>query len=197
MLDPSIAIAVLAAGRARRFGAPKLDAPCAGKALGDWVLDAAEQAGFAQRLIIVPPEQPCFLTSRRGWRTIENRQPDEGLASSIRHAVEAATDANRLVIVLADMPLVDAAHLRALATARGVVFTAYPEGGSGVPAAFPSTAFAALARLSGQEGAATAFAKTVTSQHISIGATMLTDVDTPEDLARVEKMLSNKVLRGQ
>ena len=37
----SLAIALLAAGGATRFGGGKLDAQCAGKPLGQWALDAA------------------------------------------------------------------------------------------------------------------------------------------------------------
>ena len=49
-------VAVLAAGSATRFGGGKLEAICAGKPLGRWVLDAAEAAGLQPGTIVAGPD---------------------------------------------------------------------------------------------------------------------------------------------
>ena len=57
----TLAIALLAAGGARRFGGGKLDADCAGKPLGRWALDAALAARWAEgcdALLIMLADMP-------------------------------------------------------------------------------------------------------------------------------------------
>ena len=46
MAEPHVA--VLAAGRGKRFGGGKLEATCAGKPLGRWVLDAVRKRGWGR-----------------------------------------------------------------------------------------------------------------------------------------------------
>lgn len=180
------AIALLAAGRASRFGGGKLDAPCAGKPLGLWAVEAAERAGFERRLIVVPEPAPRFAQTLEGWTAIPNRDAAEGIAASIRHAVAAAGGARRLVIALADMPLVAPDHLHALATGNGSLFTTYPTGRAGVPAAFDASAWPALSAVTGDRGAASAFPG---APAITVDPATLIDVDSAADLAEAERRL--------
>lgn len=152
-LDRSIALVLLGAGCARRFGGGKLAAELNGKPLWRWAADAAVKAGFTSRYLVVAPGED--LPGREeSWCRIENADAAEGIAGSIRTGIKAAADAARVVIALADMPFVPAAHLRALAEAPGVLFTALPDGSRGSPAAFPADAFPRLLTLSGDRGAA-------------------------------------------
>ena len=45
-------VAVLAAGRGTRFGGGKLEAMCAGRPLGRWILDAVVEAGLVRGVIV-------------------------------------------------------------------------------------------------------------------------------------------------
>ncbi len=183
-LDPSIAFALLAAGRSERFGGGKLEASFAGKPLWRWAADTAAAAGFATRFVIVP-DPPMQLDAAEGWTIAVNSNADCGIASSIALACSLATDCRRLVIGLADMPFVEAGHLRALAMAEGVAFTSYHSGREGVPTGFPREAFATLASLQGDRGAATLpWANRVAITPTSPAS--LIDIDTPEDLERAQ-----------
>ena len=189
--DADTAIALLAAGLASRFGGGKLDAPVAGKPLGRWAIETAEAAGFQKRILVVGPVAPRFAQSCEGWTHATNEAPGEGLSGSIAAAVRAARElvASKLVIALADMPLMSARHLRAIAASETAAFTSYPGGRPGVPAAFSESLFAGLEALGADEGAA-AIAEEIKHVIISPGDDLLLrDVDTPDDLAKIARIL--------
>ncbi len=190
-LDPDIAIVLLAAGRARRFGGDKLSAPCAGMALALWAMRAAGEAGFATRLIVVQSPAPAFAVAD-GWTIVENPAPEDGLASSLRMGVRAAASARRIVVALADMPLIEARHLRALALADGSVFTAYPGWRAGVPAAFPVAIFPRLLSLEGDRGAMAIAAAIAHTTLDPDDPRSLIDVDTPAALAAASAQLARR-----
>ncbi len=187
-LDPSIAFALLAAGRSQRFGGGKLEAVLNGKPLWRWAADTAEVAGFATRFLIVPaPPKP--ETAAEGWTIAVNANADAGIATSISLACSLATDCRRVVIGLADMPFVEPDHLRVLAMAEGVAFTRYPSCREGVPASFPREAFARLANLQGDRGAATIDWAADRAAIAPTSPASLIDIDTPQDLERARAQL--------
>ena len=63
------AVAVLAAGLGTRFGGGKLEAPCAGKPLGRWAVEAVEAAGLGPGTIVTGPEWVSFAG---GWTRAVN-----------------------------------------------------------------------------------------------------------------------------
>ena len=191
----SVGIYVLAAGKSMRFGTPKLDAPCAGRALGAWALAAIEAAELAPGTIIVPPSTPHFASEaqRHDWTLAINEDAERGLSSSlaraIRHAEDAAHDA--ACIFLADMPLITARHVRTIAASGQPdqpVATFYPGGRLGVPARLPRALFAALNSGAADVGAAALLAAQPTLRAMTEGAD-LHDVDSPADMARAEAVL--------
>ncbi len=189
IIEHNIAIAVLAAGSGTRFGGGKLDADLAGRPVGRSITDSAEEAGFTRRIIVTPETAPDFVLHLKGWENVVNPAPLEGLASSIRAAVAAVADCDRIVLALADMPLVEHEHLVSLAMTSGIVFTEYPEGKRGVPAAFPSSCFPRLGQLNGAMGAAVAdWGADVTALAPSSASSLL-DVDSSEDISVIENRL--------
>src|SRR5690606_31154752 len=82
-----VCVAVLAAGLATRFGGAKLDAPCAGKPLGRWALDAVADAGLKPGLLVTGPDGASFGA---GWTMVINPQPAAGLGSSLALAASLA-----------------------------------------------------------------------------------------------------------
>ena len=197
-LDASIAFALLAAGSADRFGSRKLLADLGGRPLWRWAAANAERAGFKTRLLIVPAS--CYWSESDradGWSLCVNSAPEEGMASSIRVACEAAGSCHRLVIALADMPFIEPSHLRRLAVSEHAVFTRYPNGRNGVPASFPRARFGSLATIQGDRGAgALAWAENAASMapasHVS-----LMDIDTANDLARARKLIDANGVQSQ
>lgn len=193
MPDNGMAFALLAAGSSRRFGGGKLAVEIAGKALIRWASDAATRAGFGTRLLVVGGPAPSdFGLAAEGWTILVNSDAASGIGSSIRTAAACDRVCSRLVIGLADMPFVSAGHYRALASSTGTMFTRYPSGHRGVPAAFDESGIRRLASLMGDQGAhaldwSGASAIPPPSPHD------LLDVDTPKDLA----IARSRALRGE
>lgn len=179
------AVAVLAAGLGKRFGGDKLEATCAGKPLGRWAIEAVEAAELGPGTIITGPE---WVTFAEGWTRAINPEPEAGLGSSLALAARLALGrgTESLLILLADMPLVTPVHLRDLAARAAPAATRYPEGHAGVPALLDRALLVRAAGLTGDRGAGA----------LLLGVALLDpppgtlrDVDTPEDLAEVERQL--------
>jgi len=177
------AVAVLAAGLGTRFGGNKLEALCAGKPVGRWVIEAVEAAGFKPGTIITGPE---WVTFAGGWTRAVNPAPEGGLGSSLALAAQVSRARESLLILLADMPLVTADYVRELASRTAPAATRYPDGHAGVPALLDRKLIEQAARLTGDRGAGPLLKR---ARLLDPPPGMLRDVDTPEDLAEVERML--------
>ena len=177
------AVAVLAAGLGSRFGSDKLEAMCAGKPLGRWVIEAVEAAGLGPGTIVTGPE---WVTFAGGWTRAVNPEPEAGLGTSLALAARLARGKESLLILLADMPLVTPAYLRELAARTAPAATRYPEGHAGVPALLDRKLIEKAASLIGDRGAGPLLRG---ARLLEPPSGMLRDVDTPEDLAEVEAQL--------
>jgi molybdenum cofactor cytidylyltransferase len=184
MAEPPL-VAVLAAGRGTRFGGGKLEAPCAGRPLGRWALDAVAQAGLPPGLIVTGPEGVSFA---EGWTPLINPEPEAGLGASLALAARLALGggARSLLVLLADMPLVAAEYLRELVSRTAPAATRYAEGHGGVPALLDRRLIEKAARLTGDRGAGPLLKA---ARLFDPPPVMLRDVDTAEDLAEVEAEL--------
>jgi molybdenum cofactor cytidylyltransferase len=176
-------VAVLAAGMGTRFGGNKLEAICAGKPLGRWVIEAVEAAGLGPATIVTGPE---WVTFAGGWTRAVNPEPEAGLGSSLALAARLARGKDALLVLLADMPLVTAAYLRELASRPAPTATRYPDGHAGVPALLDRRLIEKAARLTGDRGAGPLLRG---ARLLEPPPGMLHDVDTAEDLAEVEREL--------
>lgn len=183
-------IALLAAGRASRFGADKLAASCAGMPLGAHAARAVAESGLAALCITAPGPRPAWLPE--GIAALPNPAAESGLGSSIALAARSAAErqASALVIHLADMPCISAALLHELAAAPGTAACRYPSGRPGVPVKFPAARFAELAALRGERGAAALLASDDAITLLACTTDDLADVDTPAALARAEALLT-------
>ncbi|MFM5907984.1 MAG: nucleotidyltransferase family protein [Novosphingobium sp.] len=186
ILTDGTLIAVLAAGRASRFGADKLVQSCAGKPLGQWALDAALGTGLPVVWIAGGPP-PDFVAVK----VIRNARADQGMATSVACAADYARGmgVRRLLVMLADMPLVTTQHLQGL-LALPVPAAFDWRGKPGSPALFGADLFAALAGLSGDRGAASVLRDDPAVRLFAVPAEVLRDVDSPDDLVLAEQALS-------
>ena len=151
LLDPDIAFILLAAGRGERFGGDKLASPYKGRPLWRWAADAAEDAGFRYRYFVIG--RHSSVRAPAGWEEVVNPDAAQGMGTSIAAGVTAARHHDRVVIGLADMPMMSAAHLRRIASAMGTTFTRQEDGASGCPAGFARGSFTELCNLKGDRGA--------------------------------------------
>ena len=182
-------VAVLAAGLGTRFGGDKLDADCAGKPLGRWVLDAVVRAAIPPGVVVVGPRAPAFALAS-GWALVTNPSPEHGLGGSVALSAAAAMAQHRdLLLVLADMPLVSDEFIARLADHEGACATRYPSGKPGVPAKLPLNLLPKIASIEGERGAAQMLAGLDDLTLLDPPPGMLADVDHAADLAKIAALL--------
>ena len=188
-MSGGLAIAVLAAGSARRFGGGKLDAELAGKPLWTWAFKGALAVPH-ERMVMVVGDRPPVVAG--DCETLFNDRATEGIGTSIALAARWAAGSDALLITLADMPLVSSETLRKLAMNEGPAAVTYPGGRPGAPACFPAALLPALERLSGDAGAAQILRGLPDVTLIEASESELRDVDRPEDLADIARQLASR-----
>lgn len=180
---------VLAAGAASRMGQPKALLPLRGESLIRHVVRAASGCR-AERVLVVLGGSATALRAElaEDVESVENPDWQEGLASSVRCGVQHAREAEAVILVLADQPLVRADVLDALLEAAERencdVATCVYSGTSGPPALFGRAHFEALMKLRGDTGARSVLeaADRVAKVPFEEGAL---DIDSPEDYERL------------
>jgi molybdenum cofactor cytidylyltransferase len=184
MQAKDVAIVLLAAGNARRFGADKLMADFEGAPLGLRAAHELARVAAAAHFAVCQPDALIAAHYRRlGFEIVENSNPGIGLSGSLHLAVEAAlrTDAQALLIALADMPFVQAAHVEALIAACTDNVVASFDGHQPMPPAiFPRSHWPDLLATAGDAGARHILAH---AEKIAAPAGTLCDIDTADDLA--------------
>jgi molybdenum cofactor cytidylyltransferase len=190
-MDPIVI--VLAAGRGERFRASgghtdKLNSLLAGRRVRDHVLDAVRASDL-----------PWHIVERADTAHL----PSPGMGDSIACGVRATPHAAGWLILPADLPLVEAATLRAVAAClrqgpdMGVVVPHY-QGERGHPVGFAAGCSLELMALTGDEGA-----RKVMQAHSPFALTVedpgcVLDVDTVERLAQAEALFHSRLrYRGE
>ncbi|MGN6606908.1 MAG: nucleotidyltransferase family protein [Jatrophihabitans sp.] len=109
-----IAGAVLAAGAGSRMGRPKAEVVADGRRLLDRAVDALRDGGCDPVLAVVRPGTEVI-----GATAVINPEPERGQRSSLALAVDAAAaaGADALLLMLVDLPGVEADAVRAVAGA--------------------------------------------------------------------------------
>lgn len=193
MIAPDrVLLALLAAGQSSRFGkADKLAADLCGTPLALHAVGALAGIGFAARVAVTSGTLVDFAA--HGYRIVTNPAPEAGLSGSVRLAAEAAREAGAtaLLIVLADMPCITPALIAGLlgaAEGPADVIAASDGTHTSPPALFGAGRFAELADASGDAGGRALIAA---GRYIVTTPAELTDIDTPEDLARLSRIEPN------
>jgi|SRR5690242_315137 len=191
MIKPDeTALILLAAGKSERFGErDKLQEEYLGNPLAFHVVTALEAVPFANRIAVVSGTALDFAS--RDYAVVRNEHPGEGLSSSVRLGVEAAraSDPRAVLVALADMPRVTAAHIyRLLDYADGddTILASSDGRRPRPPAVFGRNHFDWLLSLTGDKGAREMIAK---AHHMIAVANELIDIDTPEDLERLRALV--------
>jgi CTP:molybdopterin cytidylyltransferase MocA len=187
-----IAGLVLAAGSGRRFGGAKQLAPFRGRPLIEHAVAALGGAELDDVLVVLGAhadavEREADLPPARVVRCADWHA---GQSRSLRAGVAAAQDlgAEAVVVVLGDQPLIAPAAVRRVVAARGPQLDAVRAtyaGVAGHPTLLERSAFAAVARLEGDQGARDLLASLRVGLVACDGLGSPADVDTPDDLARL------------
>ena len=195
-----MAAVVLAAGRARRFGAAKLLAPLRGRPLAAHAFDVVVRARSGRvvedAVVVVAPgdDGVAGIARRSGVRTIVNEAPDLGLSSSLRRGLAAlGAEAGAAIVLLADQPLVRPDVLAALVAGwragLGILirprYEAAPDE-PGHPVLLDRSVWPLAGELEGDRGLGDLFPPGRAGVALIDVAGRNPDVDTPDDLITLE-----------
>jgi len=192
--DPVICACVLAAGKSSRFGATKLVQAFRGKPLVQNALIAAKGACEGRVFLVVGHDQDSVVDASANLfdELVVNNEFGFGIGTSICASVRACReDADAVLVILADQPLVTEAHIRDLidtwsGAENEIVSTSF-DGINCPPILFPRGAFSALSELRGDSGA-----KSLLTNDDFVLTTVdfppaSFDIDRPEDLRRLDQ----------
>ncbi len=197
-MTASLVSIILAAGHSRRMGGHnKLLAVVAEKAMLRHVADHVLAADIGPVYVVTGHQAARTRKSLCGLpvQFIHNSQHEMGLASSVRCGIGNLSDAvDGAMIVLGDMPLVQAVTIRALAnefadTCSAVVPTM--NGKRGNPVLWHRRMFPALLALEGDQGARHLLADMGESLHMCKvkDPGIFLDADDPQALSRIRILL--------
>ncbi len=185
----NIVCILLAAGSAKRFGAPKLLHP-----LPDGVSVGVTAANNLLQVLpevigVVRPEDRALIDafSSVGVTVVENPHATQGMGTSLAAGVAASSHADGWLIALADMPWIQpetiSALINELTNGASMVAPAY-KNKRGHPVGFSARWLKQLQALSGDRGAR-GLIRTYSDQ-LELVATddagVLKDIDHPQDL---------------
>jgi molybdenum cofactor cytidylyltransferase len=194
-------VIVLAAGASTRFGSPKQVAQVHGRPMLHLaVARAVEVAGGSVTVVLgANAAQLAPLLRHTGASMVINRDWTEGMASSVRAGIaRVPAAADGALLMLADQPAVTADDLRRLVSVwhrqPQCIVAAHYAGTAGVPALFPREDFPALSALRGDAGARVLLQRGGDRiVRVALHSAAI-DIDTPEDLAKLENLQNNHPL---
>ncbi len=184
------ALVLLAAGRSERFGdADKLQEMFLGQPLAFHVVTALEDMPFKARFAVCSNTALDFAS--RGYIVVQNGAPEDGMSGSVVLGVAAARASGcaGVVVALADMPRVTAAHIyRLLDAADGPDSVVASSNGvhPTPPAVFGTGQFDTLMQLKGDAGARDLIRA---GRRVIAPEAELLDIDRPEDLERLRALI--------
>jgi molybdenum cofactor cytidylyltransferase len=187
MAFASIAAVLLAAGAGTRFGGNKLEADFGGAMLGEHAARTLARMTLGWTFAVHDPARVRLAASLQAlnFDLIENTEPLRGLSHSLKLAVDAVetTNADAMLIALADMPFVDDALLHSLIAGRQQNPSHCIASTSATvptpPAIFPRALWTELKTLSGDQGARALLRDAIL---VWTDADKLRDIDTIEDV---------------
>ena len=111
---------ILAAGQGTRMRSslPKTLHPLAGRPMLRWVLEAAREAGFRRCVVVVGPDSDDVHAALGDGIAYAVQPAPQGTGHAVAQAREAAGDAEQLLVLNGDVPLITAETLARLAAAH-------------------------------------------------------------------------------
>jgi molybdenum cofactor cytidylyltransferase len=185
----NLAAIVLAAGAGTRFGGDKLSTPFNAEPLISHAIRAARAAPVNRVIVVCTPD--LRIGDWSGEPKVDSvRITSPELSASLKAGIAAVRNSDAAFVFLGDMPLIPHDLAAKLADALGEYFAAVPRyrGKNGHPVLLAATAFAAIAQLSGDEGAG----KLIKTRQdiVSVDCAdegVLLDIDRAGDVARLEQ----------
>lgn len=188
---------LLAAGESRRMGQPKLLLPWGNTTILEKVVDTYRKAKISELIVVVGANQESLkeILISKPVIMVENPYYQEGMSTSIRKGVEAASNqAEGYLIGLGDQPLITPDIINSLITVfsneqTGIAICSHKKK-KGHPVIFARKFRQALCNLTGDTGG-----RTIIRQHgaevryVDIGSeAIFIDIDTPDDYQKLGKI---------
>jgi molybdenum cofactor cytidylyltransferase len=189
-----IAGVVLAAGGARRFGSPKQLAELDGVPLLQHAIDAMLAVPDLDRVIVVlgaAAEHVAAAVRFASAEPVVCERWSEGMAASLRCGVEAAGDAEWVVVTLGDQPGITPEAIEAVMAAidsgphRPDAVRAEYGGHPGHPVALSRALLDRVGELRGDAGARDLLRDAIVRRVEALHLARPDDVDTPEELEAI------------
>ncbi len=105
MSGPTVLIMAAGEGTRMRSSVPKVLHPICGRPMIAWPILAAQEAGAGRVCVIVSPDRDLSGALPEGTETVVQPQPD-GTGGAVRAALDVVRDADTVVVMNADHPLV-------------------------------------------------------------------------------------------
>jgi CTP:molybdopterin cytidylyltransferase MocA len=192
-----VAAVLLAAGQSKRFGSNKLLQMLGGKRLIEWSLGPLMDSHPWKIVIVISDEDEFHDVLPKDVIRTVNRSPEGGIGTSISLATRHLEgEADGILFTLADQPLLNKSDISALLSEfyrnRNSIIACSSDNEVRNPILFPSMFFNELKDLNDDKGARQiALKHTDVLLKLPTDASHLIDVDTVDDLKRVEKLLGN------
>ena len=191
----TIAVAILAGGRGSRLGgdASKPLLEWRGRPLVTWAVDAALDSGLRPVFVVIGyrGDEVRAELAARDVQVVDNPEWEEGIASSLRAALNALSpmaDVDAVCIGLADQPLVGSEAYRRLAdSTNDEIAVAHYDGQPGNPVKLARSLWSAAMGLRGDIGARALMRDRVVDQIDCSDTGSAADIDTLEDLERLQQ----------
>ena len=195
MKAENCALFILAAGLSTRFGIEdKLMENLGGKPVLSHVIQTAATVPFAKCYGIIPitSKRRRELLQSQDFEVLENPSPKTGQGSSLILAAEQAIseDFEGICILLGDMPFVPSVHLKSLMDALSDKESAISLCNQIImpPMALRRSQLDLLSKINPKQGAKSLF-KNENSAYLPLSNDAAQDIDTPENLARLNARL--------
>ena len=173
-----VALVLLAAGHARRFGAAKLAAMLHGRMLAHHAAATLSTLPFQQKVAVVGDDD--FGLSAFGFTPLAIAPSDQSVSLLAGVSAVLPLRPRAIMVALADMPFVTEAHFRHLVEAFDGQCMASTDGTNAMPpAVFGPCHFDALIQTKGDKGARAILRH---APRIPAPAGTLIDIDTAEQL---------------
>jgi molybdenum cofactor cytidylyltransferase len=187
----AIGCLVLAAGEGRRFGGPKQLAELAGRPLLEHALAAAEAAELSRVVVVLGAHREEILArvDTRGFETVACEDWRAGMSEPLKRGIAAVADLSAALILLGDQPLISAAAIRRVVSARrpGHAAVRATYGGKpGHPVLLERPLFEAVTSLRGDAGARSLLGGVEVVEVACEDVADPLDVDVPEDIGLAE-----------
>lgn len=200
-MTPRLVAIVPAAGWSRRMGQPKLLLDLAGRTVIARVIEALHEAGIARCLVVVRPDDVALIqevTAAGGEVVLPASDPPDMRASvewGLRAVDRQPDPCDGWVLVPADHPTLNSALVRELIAAwsaiPGQIAVPLYEGQRGHPTVFPWSLAEEVFRLPPELGLNHILRcdPTRVQEVVVSDPRVLDDLDTPEDLHRLQREL--------